>query len=107
MIRWTTPTFTIRPKNAPYLDFTEAENVYFTVATKVTTITITGDGLEIEPGVVKVFLSQEDSGKLHEGEAEIQLNWIYTDSASGKTRRAATVPKKIRIDKNLLREVIE
>lgn len=107
MIRWTTPTFTIRLKESADIDLTEADNMYFTVANKMVTITKSGDDLEVEPKTVKVFLSQEDTGRLIEGEAEIQLNWTYTDLISGKVRRAATKPKKIRIDKNLLGEVVE
>lgn len=101
MIRWTTPTFIVRLRNADDVDITEAKNVYFTVATRTATITKTGEDLEVGPQSVEVFLSQEESGRLHEGPAEIQLNWTYSDG-----RRAATVTKQIRIDKNLLREVV-
>ena len=102
MIRWTTPTFTINLINAGDVDLTDAENVYFTVATKTATITKTGDDLDVEAQSVAVYLSQEESARLPEGVGEIQLNWTYADG-----RRAATVVKQIRIDKNLLREVVE
>lgn len=107
MIRWTTPTFVISPRNVPSLDFTQAESMYFTITTNSIKITKTGKDLSIEPQLVKVYMSQEDTGKLKEGEAEIQLNWMYTDALTGRRLRAATKPRKICIDKNLLGEEIE
>lgn len=102
MIRWTTPTFTINLRDAGDVDLTEAEHVYFTVSTKTSTITKTGEDLEVAAQSVEVYLSQEESARLPEGTGEIQLNWTYPNG-----RRAATVVKQIRIDKNLLREVVE
>lgn len=102
MIRWTTPTLTIRLRNAEHLDLTTARNMYFTLEGPLETITKMGDSLEIETQTVKVYLSQEETGSLGVGYGEFQLNWTYTNG-----RRMATVPKRILITKNLLKEVVE
>lgn len=107
MIRATTPTFTFTIKSDT-LDLTEAENIYATfLQGQNREITKTGEDLEVtQPRTVAVWLTQEESLGLVEGMMDVQLNWTYTDS-DGNTRRAATIPKSIRVTKQLLKRVIE
>lgn len=105
MIRGTTPTLILTIKNNA-VDLGEAENVYVTVRQGVKEITVS-EGLEIDtPRTVNVFLTQEQSLSLAEGNAEVQINWTYLDIDGVTVRRAATKLKTIPIDKQLLRRVI-
>lgn len=113
MIRGTTPTFTLKLKNKDgtpcEIDLREASNIYFTVSQGSTSITKkAGEDLELVDGkTVHVFLNQEESLRLREGQkTELQLNWTYID-VDGNTRRAATVVRDIGLDKQLIRKVIE
>ena len=108
MIRGTTPTFTLNITNGGAdLDLTEASTVYITVRQNGVTITKTGDDLSVEAQSVSCWLTQNESLQLKEStDAEVQLNWTYTNATDGTTRRAATKPKMIRIDRQLLVEVI-
>lgn len=106
MIRATTPTFTFTVKSTT-LDLSEADNIYVTLAQGQREITKTGEDIELSaPRTVAVWLTQQESLGLVEGKMEVQLNWTYTDG-SGNTRRAATKPKDIKVDKQLLKRVIE
>ena len=107
MIRGTTPTFTFTIQSQT-LDLTEAQNVYVTIEQGRTVIEKTGESLDVEAKKVSVYLSQDESMKLCEGAADVQINWTYLDPVDGVTvRRAATVVKTIQINKQLLRRVIE
>lgn len=107
MIRGTTPTFMLKIKNES-VDLSAANNVYFTIGQGAKSITKTDQDLEIPDGrTVMVFLNQEESLSLRDGQmAEIQLNWTYLDK-DGNTRRAATRVKEIMLEKQLIRAVIE
>ena len=107
MIRGTTPTFTLKIADDSDVDLTQANRVYFTICQGAKIITKSGEQLEVSGKTVSVFLDQEDSMSLREGQkAEVQLNWTYTD-ADGKSRRAATPVKEVTIGRQLLKQVIE
>ncbi len=108
MILGTTPTFTLKIADDSDADLTQANHVYFTICQGAKIITKSGEQLEVNDGkTVSVFLDQEDSMSLREGQkAEVQLNWTYTDT-DGKFRRAATPVKEVTIGRQLLKRVIE
>lgn len=109
MIRGTTPTFTLKLKEDSGIDLRQAQNVYFTIAQGHNTLTKSGnDVLVQEDGrTVLVYLNQEESLAFNErADTEIQLNWTYF-AQNGQARRAASVVKRIQIDKQLYRKVIE
>ena len=105
MVRGTTPTFTLTVRGDEELDLTRATAVFVTLQQLSNIITLSGNDLEIEPQVVRCYLSQEDSIKLSAGEAKIQINWTYTDSGN-TSRRNATKVRSICIEEQLLRKVI-
>lgn len=100
MIRATTPTCILTLPDTSEVDLTEMTEVYFTLVqgknNKIDKIVDPTDSKTVE-----VTLSQEDTLNLKDGIAEIQLNWI---DASGN--RGATYVSTIRIDKQLLNEVL-
>ena len=106
MVRATTPTLTLTI-NDESVDLTAARNVYVTLEQNNTTLTKTGEELEVEARVVKVWLSQTESLALTEGQPlNIQLNWTYLDTDGVTVKRAATNVAKITITRQLLDEVI-
>jgi hypothetical protein len=108
MIRGTTPTFTLKLREDCNVNLQEANNIYFTVSQGTKEITKTGADLEIADGkTILVFLNQEESLSLREGQkTEVQLNWTYLDP-DGNVRRAATKIREIELGKQLIRRVIE
>lgn len=106
MVRATTPTLTLTI-NDESVDLTAARNVYVTLEQNNTTITKTGEELEVDARVVKVWLSQTESLALTEGQPlNIQINWTYLDTDGVTVKRAATNVAKITITRQLLDEVI-
>ena len=105
MIRGTTPTFTLTIDDEN-LDLSQAENVYVTIKQANTTITKTGEYLNIDENVVECWLTESESFRLKENiEASIQINWTYVELNGGK-KRAATQAHKIMIDRQLLNSEI-
>lgn len=103
MIRGTTPTFRLTVKGIE--DLTLADHVYVTIQQGPTTLTLTGDELEIDENVICCYLTQEKSLQLVERQkAKIQVNWTYEEGAD--VRRAATVVREITIGEQLVREVL-
>ena len=100
MTRGTTPTFICTFPDS--VDFTEAENVYFTITQDGTSVTKTGDDLEIEAHTVSVFLTQLETLKFMAGTVKMQLNWTY----SGGLRAASEIVTRANKD-NLLPEVLK
>lgn len=99
MIRATTPTYILSLPESAEVDLTEMTEVHFTLVqcrAEIDKIVTPTDSKTVE-----VTLSQEDTINLKDGIAEIQLNWI---DASGN--RGATYVSTIRIDKQLLDEVL-
>ena len=100
MIRATTPTYILTLPDTAEVDLTEMTEVHFTLVQGKSNII---DKI-VEPTdskTVEVTLAQEETLNLKDGIAEIQLNWI---DASGN--RGATYVNTIRIDKQLLDEVL-
>lgn len=100
MIRATTPTYILTLPDTAEVDLTEMTEVHFTLVqgknNKIDKIVEPTDSKTVE-----VTLSQDDTINLKDGVAEIQLNWI---DASGT--RGATYVSAIRLDKQLLNEVL-
>ena len=100
MIRATTPTYILTLPESAEVDLTEMTEVHFTLVqyrTEIDKIVTPTDSKTVE-----VTLTQEETLNLKDGAAEIQLNWI---DANGK--RGATYVQTIRVDKQLLNEVLE
>lgn len=104
MIRGTTPTFTMTIRKAS-VDLSKADHVYVTIRQDETLITKSGDDLVVEENQVACWLTQEESLRLAEGNAELQINWTY-NSSDNTVRRGATKVRNITIDKQLLQKVI-
>jgi hypothetical protein len=108
MIRGTTPTFICKLCEEANIDFNQANHIYFTIAQAGKIITKTDDDLEVtDAHTLSVFLSQEESLQLRDNQmVEIQLNWTYV-GPDGVSRRAATLVKEVKLEKQLLKQVIE
>ena len=102
MVRATTPTFTLTV-GTNQLDLTQADAVYVTITQVNTTITKTGEDLEIDGNVISCWLEEPDSIKLINGTAQVQVNWVYTDSVTGDIKRAASDIAVIGISDNLIK----
>lgn len=101
MIKYTTPTITLRIKNK---DITGAD-VYVSIeqgATKLTKkndFTITYDGTNT---TIKLVLTQQESALFNYSHgAEMQVNWINAEEV-----REATTIKRVAVMRNLLDKVI-
>ena len=99
MIPWTTPTFTFRAKESSEVDFTEAEDMIFSIVQGDTKIEKAVTPAEAK--VVEVFLTQAESGLLVKGKAKVQLNWNYSNG-----NRSASYVRNINIDDQLHTEVM-
>ena len=107
MIWGTTPDFTFQIKNQN-VDLSEANNVYVSFTQNETEIIKSGNDLEIDGRTVSVWLTQEESMRLKNGKFfEVQINWTYLALDGVTVRRAATKPKAIPVEKQLLKRVIE
>ena len=107
MVRATTPTLTliIQEETA---DLTLARNIYVTMEQGSIKYTKTGLDLDVETRTVKVWLSQEESLALTEGQPlSVQVNWTYLDADGVTIKRAATNVAKVNVSRQLLDEVIE
>lgn len=100
MIQGTTPTFICKLPDT--VDLTQAANVYFTIKQGQIKVTKNSDNMDIAAHMASVFLSQSDTLSMEVGNAAIQLNWTYADGS-----RACTKIKVIRVDPNLILEVLE
>ena len=105
MIRATTPTFTLTVKDE-HLDLGQAESVYVTITQGQTSITKSGEDVSVDQNVCSCWLTQAEALRFQKGAAEVQVNWTYTDTVDGTTRRAATRPKAFEVEKQLLPRVI-
>lgn len=100
MYQGTTPTFTLTLPNT--IDLEEASHVYFTMRQGSAIVTIDQSDMDIEGNIAVVYLSQFNTIPLNRStDAEIQLNWTYSDGS-----RACTDIVKIPISENLLKEVL-
>ena len=101
MIRGTTPTFKLRLKDTS-IDLTKADNIYVSFSQKSVRLMKSGEDLEVNGNEVDVYLTQEESLKVVDGEVEIQINWTYDDGS-----RACTNIVTINVSKNLIGRVLE
>ena len=107
MIPYTTPFLTIHIKNT--VDMTLAEEIVMT-SSQGDELSISKSGEAVAVGEdkksVSCWLTQEESARFTPGPAKAQCNWIYTDAISGRVRRAATKPVRIKVDQQLYKAVI-
>lgn len=99
MIRATTPTYILTLPQNSGIDLTEAQEVHFTL--RQNKYSIDKIVVPTDSKTVEVTLSQAETINLKEGGAEIQLNWIYADG-----KRGATYVSPVRVDRQLLSEVL-
>lgn len=100
MIRATTPTYILTLPESAEVDLTEMTEVHFTlVQGKNNIIDKIVDPTDSK--TVEVTLTQEETLALSDGSAEIQLNWLDAND-----KRGATYVQTIRVDKQLLNEVL-
>lgn len=97
MVQATTPTIIMELPDT--VDLTEAQTVVFTLTQGCTLIQKVIEDAEAQS--VSVYLSQEETLGLRNGNAQIQLNWAYPDGS-----RACTNIVTIFVTPNLLKEVI-
>lgn len=103
MYKGITPTFTLTlPED---IDLAFAQHVYVTLGRKGKAILQKSDEeLAIDGNVVSVFLSQEETLALPEGEVQIQVNWTYQEA--GVAKRACSEIAKTWWKRNLEDEVL-
>ena len=103
--RATTPTLYLSI-NCPAIDWTTAESIYATIKGDGINLTLNGEDLEVEPNVIKVWLTQEQTIGISEGSSlKVQVNWTYY--VNGVLKRGATKPGRCSVSEQLLNEVIE
>lgn len=104
MYKGITPTFTLTlPED---IDLSFASHIYVTLGRKGKAILQkTEEDLDIDANIVSVFLSQEETLALPEGEVQIQVNWTYIEA--GATKRACSEIAKTWWKHNLEDEVLE
>lgn len=76
----TTPTIRVTLEDG--VDFSN-ETVIATITQGSRVSAISGDRIEFDDGKVLVCLEQRDTIHFNEGEATLQLNWVYQDGARG------------------------
>lgn len=103
MYKGTTPTFTFTLPDTVDLDLTT--NVYVTFANTDGDdfLRKTGQDLTIQDNTVKVYLTQEETLAFPDN-ALVQLNWTYQEG--GKTKRACSQIKRLKMQDNLEQEVL-
>ena len=96
--RGTTPTFELTFTDEE-LDLTQADHVYVTFRSAITTLTKSDDDLVIAAKSIQVFLTQAESLKLRD--VKIQANWT-----AGIVRYASEIVSYT-MDDQLLDKVVE
>lgn len=97
MIKWTTPTLTLKVKGE---DLSSAD-VWVTVKQGDYAITAyTSAEYDGADSNISVTFSQEETGNLVRGTADVQVNFKFGDS------RGATQVKQIQVYPNLINEVL-
>ena len=100
MIRATTPTFVLTLPQSSEVDLTAASKVFFAISQG--SYTLKKQVQPTDAHTVEVYLTQSETLDLKDGKpAEIQLNWIYSGGS-----RMATLVKAVKVDKQLLKEVL-
>lgn len=77
----TTPTVCITLEDG--VNFTENESIIATIKQGNRASVISGDRIEINGNQVFVFPVQKDTIRFREGDATLQLNWVYADGTRG------------------------
>lgn len=97
MIRYTTPTYTLRVAG---IDLT-GKKVYVTFAQGSRIVTIEDPECAYENGKTRITctMTQQDSAKFKVGEMDVQVNWLENGG------RNATVVKQVPVLLQLLQEV--
>ena len=105
MYRGTTPTYTFTLPET--VDLTEADKVFVTFAKMSEEIIYTKENadLTIEAHSVAVYLTQEETLALPNGQLKVQLNWL--DHQGTLLKRACSNKLVIETNKNLIDEVLE
>lgn len=99
--RYTTPVFTLTFTEEG-LDFTTAKDVYVTFTQAFTSITKTGEDLELTEKTISLFMTQEETSGFGEGNVDIQANWLTVDGT-----RAASEIVTYPFTRQLLQRVVE
>lgn len=97
----TTPTITLTFTEQT-LDLTQAAHVYVSFRGLGNSIEKSDTDLTIAQKSIGVYLTQDETLSLHEGDVLIQANWTYPDGS-----RAASEIVKYKITDNLIERVIE
>ena len=102
MVQATTPIFTLTLPEESTVDLTAAEHVVFTIEQGSVLVEKSDTDLTIAEHSAVVQLTQADTLRFQiYSDAEIQLNWTYSDG-----KRGCTKVKKINVEKNLHKAVI-
>ena len=106
MIIGTTPTLTFKLKKNSNVNFYAVNNIYITLQQGSLTITKTGQQIEIvDTKTISITFTQAESLQFTlDKDINVQLNWTYNEN--GTTKRAATKVTPIKLDRQLLNEVI-
>lgn len=106
MIPWTTPTL---PIDIDDIDLSAADEVQISIAQGRTKLHKDADSVVYHPASgddparthIEVTFSQSETSVFKEGEADVQVNWLIG------TSRDAVLVKRIRIDRQLFKAVME
>ena len=97
--RYTTPTFRLT-FDKEGLNLTDVDNVYVTFESNGSSITKTGEDLNVGEKTIEVTLSQEETAQFAVGYVQIQANWYKAGLRVGSSIVYSN------ISENLLGEVI-
>lgn len=98
--RYTTPTFSLTFTEAS-LDFTQASHVYVTFTSGLDVLTKSDSELSIEPKVINIRLTQEETAAFGQGMVDIQVNWTIAGN------RFASEIAKVDMSRQLMERVVE
>lgn len=100
MVQATTPTFVCTVDNSA--DLSEIAVMYFSLKQDLVEVQKSGTDVIIDGQKVSVYLTQAETLPFRKGQAEVMLNWTYSNGARG-----CTYKKVIQVEDNLLQKVVE
>ena len=100
MVQATTPTFVCTVSNDA--DLSEISHIYFSLKQDLKEVQKSDSDLTIDGQKVSVYLTQAETLQFHKGEAQVMLNWTYSNGARG-----CTYEKTIQVEDNLLQKVVD
>lgn len=105
MTQGTTPTFTLTFPDE--IDFTIVDDIIVTFSDAKMEVLLekNKDEITVEPHVLEVYLSQEETLAMPITTIYVQVNWTYR--VDGEVKRACSNIVKFRMCKNLHEEVME